>query len=176
MTTKNARSESVSPVDSIHDINLYIVWKSLADVHKRALAEFWLRNKAVPTPAEALRRADEAVCIALDPTGRIAGVTTVYIAPYGDDKLPYWHYRTFVRPDCRLPGLTVRFFRASLKHLKEVASSQPIQPRGLVVFTENRRLKHQGWHKKFIREGMHFIGTTPDGMHIWRHDFKSDNN
>lgn len=59
------------------------------------------------------------VCLTGDAQDRIAGVSTVYIGPFGASKERYWFYRTFVRPDCRVPGLAIRLLRATLVTLMD---------------------------------------------------------
>jgi GNAT superfamily N-acetyltransferase len=158
--------------ETLHGISIHFLWGALDQQRKNELVDFWLQHRAIADVREAKRRTQEVVCLAIDAEDRIAGVSTVYIVPFGPEKTPHWHYRTFVRPDCRLPGIAVRILRASLRCLAQIAASRRGLSAGLVILTENRRLKHPGWHKILIAEGMHYLGVTPDGMDVWKHDFQ----
>jgi hypothetical protein len=158
-------------VETIRGYSVHVVWNSLGPKRRDELVRFWLDHRAIPSVEEAQRRTQEVVCLALDPQDRIAGVSTVYVGPFGPGKKPYWFYRTFVRPDCRVPGLAIRLLRTTLRCLARLATEQAGLPKGMVIITENRRLTHPGWHRKIAAEGMQRLGTTPDGMDVWRRDF-----
>lgn len=165
--------DTTAAIDAIHGISIHAVWGALDQQRKSELVDFWLKHRAIPDAREAARRTQEVVCLALDAEDRIAGVSTVYIGPFGPKKASYWFYRTFIRPDCRKPGLAIRLLRATLQHLAVVAANQPGVSQGLIILTENRRLKHPGWHKKIRAEGMQYLGVTPDGMDVWKRDFQT---
>jgi len=175
MKDPSSKADLSPPVDIIHGIGIHVVWKKLSTQHKQALAGFWLKSGAIQDPREAARRTSEVLCVAIDSSGKIAGVSTVYLAPFGQSKLLYWHYRTFIRKDCRVPGLAVRLLRSSLTYLNQVAATPDNLSNGLVILTENRRLKHPGWHRILAREGMGYLGLTTSGMDVWKYDFASHN-
>ena len=162
------------PAFAIHDHSIFVVRGCLSAPRRQELVQFWLRHGAIANLQEALRRTQEIVCLAVDKQNRISGVSTVYIESFGLEKHPYWFYRTFIRPDCRLPGIAVRIFRATLQCLTTEQCEPDRAPRGLVIVTENRRLTRPGARVMFRAEGLRFLSSTADGMDVWIHDLLTD--
>ena len=153
--------------NTIHGFNINVTWQNVSPTLKQHLVSFWLQNRAISNPEEAMRRTDDVVCVVLDAENNIAGVSSVYLAPFGAQNTPYWFYRTFLRKDARKLGLTDRLFIATYQHL----SAQPSSAQGLIVITENAGLMSRGAKRRFANVGMQYVGLTQQQQDIWKLDF-----
>lgn len=181
-----------SAIEQVHGINIHIVWQVITPQQKQQLVEFWLKNGAIQSQQEAIRRTNEAVCLAFDADGGIAAVTTVYISKLS--KLPhdYYFYRMFIRPDCRLPGLGRRLLGHTYSQLNRQFNAQQMAlasessdskmiglssniPKGLVFITENLKLKQPAVNRALIKRGFKLIGlmdiNTAEEKQVWNQDF-----
>lgn len=151
-----------------------IVWafeQKSADL-RRALINFWLHNGAIADPNEAWRRTFEVGCIAWNKADEIVGVSSFYADRLIHDGHVYWHYRTFVRPDCRLPGLAPQVFQMTFDALSELHAAEPFSPIGIVVVVENPKLEKPSGFRVIERCGMERLGDDQHGKSIWRRCFE----
>lgn len=164
--------DAKSQVDSIHDLTMHIVWAINNPQFKEALVQFWLTHQAIATRAEAEARAPQVVCVALNAQQHIVGVSTAYIAPFGQDNATYYFFRTFIRQDARKLGLALRFVRFTQAHLAQLitdlsAINHPM-PQGMIIVTDNLRLKLGRINRWLSGQGFVLIGETADKKAVWR--------
>ena len=158
-------------VDTIHNLTLHIVWASDCQQLKDALVTFWLENQAIPSRAEALDRTRQVVCVALDQHQQLAGVSTAYIAPFGESLAPYYFFRTFIKADARRLGLALRFVAFTHAHLANVSTDMTPKPKGMVIVTDNLRLKLGRINKWLNAQGFVLLGLTTEQKEVWKVDF-----
>lgn len=159
-------------IDSFEGLSIYLVWQRMSANMQETLSRFWLAQGAIVDLQEALRRTQEAVCLAVDTHGNIAGVSTVYIAPFGVQQQPYYFFRTFIRPDSRKLGLVARLFRHGDTHLAQHFNrADNTSPRGTVIVTDNLRLKHPRAKMMIQAQGFTLLGMTTDKKEVWKKDF-----
>lgn len=160
--------DAKSQVDSIHDLTMHIVWAINNPQFKEALVQFWLTHQAIATRAEAEARAPQVVCVALNAQQHIVGVSTAYIAPFGQDNAPYYFFRTFIRQDARKLGLALRFVMFTRAHLAQLITDLKPRPQGMMIVTDNLRLKLGRINKWLSAQGFVLMGETADKKEIWR--------
>ncbi len=156
-----------SQVDIIHGLSLHIVWANNAPQLKEALVQFWLENKAIPTRDEAEARTQQVVCVALNTKRHIVGVSSAYIAPFGQDKALYYYFRTFIQADARKLGLALRFVVFTRAHLAKVFTDATPKPQGMMIVTDNLRLKLGRINKWLSGQGFVLIGKTAEQKEVW---------
>lgn len=161
----------VLPVEDFEGMSIRTVWGALDEASRSDLVKFWLQQGAITDPAEAARRTGEVVCLVRDAAGQVAGVSSAYLGPLGDQGGTYWFYRTFVRPDCRRFGLAQRVFRATVQCLSRVAADFTPCPLGMAVLTDNLKLDQPSLRKTMLGLGLRRIGSTRDGKGVWKLDF-----
>lgn len=159
---------ATSQIDTIYNLSLYIVWANNNPQLKAALVQFWLENKAISTEAEAEARTAQVVCVALNAQQHIVGVSTVYIAPFGQDNATYYFFRTFIREDARQIGLALRFVKFTLAHLAALITDLTPKPQGMMIVTDNLRLKLGRINKWLSGQGFVLIGKTAEQKEVWR--------
>ena len=134
------------------------------------LVQFWLDEGALPDANAAWARTNEVVCIARDPSGAIASVNTVYLAPLqGADDFHYF-YRMFARPKDRLLELTVRMVRACRTFLEASPLRDP-RARGIVIVAENPKLRAPAGHRLLAGNGWSLLGKNAQGLEVWTKGF-----
>lgn len=160
--------DAKSQVDTIHDLSLHIVWANNNPQLQAALVQFWLENKAIVTRAEAEARISQVVCVALNAQQHIVGVSTVYIAPFRQDNTTYYFFRTFIREDARKLGLALRFVKFTRAHLAKLSTDLTPKPQGMMIVTDNLRLKLRRINKWLSGQGFVLIGKTAEQKEVWR--------
>lgn len=135
---------------------------------RASLIQFWLANGAIADPHEAWRRSFEVAGVARDHSGNIVGVSSVYIDRLPSDGLPYWFYRTFIRPDCRIMGLAPRLFQTTYNGLSRLYRAEPYAPSGIIVILENSKLEGVAGSRIIQRCGLERLDLVLQGRSVWR--------
>jgi hypothetical protein len=135
--------------------------------HIRAeLMRFWSRHGAIADPAAAWKRTFEVACLAVDDSGRIAGVTSVFIdRPEG--AAAFWIYRMFIRPDCRVPGLGMAMAATTARELETRYGGEAGSPAGIWAAIENPKLLSRGGMRAMRRLGFGHAGQDRQGRQVW---------
>lgn len=160
--------DAKSQVDTIHHLSLHIAWANNNPQLKEALVQFWLDNKAIPTRAEAEAQTPQVVCVALNAQQHIVGVSKVYIDTFGENNAPYYFFRTFIRADARRLGLALRFVKFTRAHLANLLTDLTPNPQGMMIVTDNLRLKLGRINKWLSAQGFILIGKTAEQKEVWR--------
>ena len=131
----------------------------------------WARESVV-FGQEAERRVSEVLMVALDPDGRLAGLTTAYLQPNRQLGMDVWYLRGFVSSDNRLANLAVRMLWASRDHLSErfVSGEDPRAP-GIVMIIQNEGLMQYFNRAYWVYSDFYFIGEGEAGAHVRVHYF-----
>lgn len=93
-----------------------VVRGALDNGRSEQIVEFWLEHGVLSEEA-ARERLPEVVCLALDGSGRIVGVNSVYEAMPRPPARPMWVYRSFIAADS--DGLWTEMFTAAFDVLEE---------------------------------------------------------
>jgi hypothetical protein len=160
--------DATSKIDTIHNLSLYIVGANNHPQLKAALVQFWLENKAIASSAEAEARVPQVVCVVLNLQQHIVAVSTVYIAPFGQDNALYYFFRTFIRADARRLGLALRLVKYTRAHLAQLITDIKPKPQGMMIVTDNLRLKLGRINKWLSGQGFVLIGKTAEQKEVWR--------
>jgi hypothetical protein len=134
--------------------------------------EFWTREQAMPDPGEAQRRVHEVLIVALDPTDRLAAVSTVYLQRNPQLGLDLWAFRTFVASEHRMGHLAIRLLWATRDHLRErYVSGEDARAPGMLVEVENDFLQVYYNRAYSVISDFNFIGENERGDHVRVHYF-----
>ncbi len=123
------------------------------------------------TPEIQKKRIDEVVYI-VKKEGKVAGVSTVHLGLAHNTEKEYYFFRTFIRPDIRgqigtgFPDIV----RATNKRMQEV-NEQDHRASGMIVTTENPKLKGPGFRKLFRDGGWIYQGETAQKQDVWLYPY-----
>lgn len=150
---------------------IFWVLDSLSAEMKTELVKFWLVNGAITNPDEAWRRTLEVGCIAYNANDEIVGVSSIYRDRLQAEGSVYWFYRTFIRLDSRVLGLSSRIFDTTFNQLLGMSSRISDAPCGVIVVTENAKLESRSAMQRLQRMGLERLGNDQRGMSVWRKSF-----
>jgi hypothetical protein len=135
------------------------------------IVEVWTRENAMPA-GEAQRRVQEVLMVGLDPSDRIAGVSTVYLAPNPQLGMDLWHYRTFVVAEHRMENLSLNLVWASRDRLRDrFLNGEDTRAPGILTEVENDFLKSYYNTGYWVISDFSFIGESQLGAHVRVHYF-----
>jgi len=136
--------------------------------------DMWVAE-GVLAESEAMRRTREVLYLIREgPTGKLAGVCTVYPGPLGKTGRTYWHFRMFMRSSQRgVSGLPRFVLFASHRYLQENAAAGPGQPSGIIVVAENPAFRKHRFREYAAKQQPPWIlfGTDARGCDIFYRDF-----
>jgi len=133
--------------------------------------ELWAREDAIPE-AEARRRVHEVLMVALDPSDRVAAISTVYLQRNPQLGLDLWYYRTFVGSEHRMSHLAVRMLWATRDHLRErYLSGEDARGPGMIMEVENDFLQAYYNRAFWVISDFDFIGESARSAHVRVHYF-----
>jgi hypothetical protein len=133
--------------------------------------EMWTREDAMPA-AEAQRRVHEVLMVALDPSDRVAGVSTVYLAHNPQLGMDLWYYRTYVVVDHRMENLSLNLLWATRDHLRDrYLSGEETRAPGVLMEVENPFLQNYYNTGYWVISDFSFIGDSELGGHVRVHYF-----
>ena len=128
--------------------------------------ELWAREGAVPA-SEAQRRLGEVLLIALDPAGRLVGLSSAYLQHNPQLRMDLWYYRAFVAAAHRKGNLAVQLALRG-RDLLERNWVEGVDRRGagLVYEVENEGLKRYFNDAVWFPTDVIFIGENARGDHV----------
>jgi hypothetical protein len=162
---------SLNEVCEFNGFRLFWGFGQLTSEMRAELVQFWIANGAITDSFEAWRRTSEVGCVVLNKEGKIVGVNSIYIDRLIADGRSYWFYRTFIRPDCRVMGLTPRIFNVTFDNLSNLSAGKLGAPSGIVFVTENPKLESRAGSRIFQRNGVEPLGINQQGKSVWRKCF-----
>lgn len=150
--------------------------KADAEAHQ-AIFKLWQDNKIVP-PQVAQERVKQVVFMIVSPADEVIGVNTVYVSDFSKTKQKappgnFYFYRMFIRKQDRVPQLSFKTLGLTYDYL----SAFPAKPRpqGLVLVTENPKLKKPGSQRLLQKMGWDVIGRNDNDQIVMKRDFAALN-
>ena len=146
----------IEPILKKNDVDIYWVFGQSSQIFRKKLVEFWIKNKAIDSEAMAWRRAFEVACLAINKSGDIIGVASVYPDTLPGETSSLWFYRTFIEPKSIVTsvanGLLGSLFEETIQGLLKL-SHEAGAPQGLAIVIENQKLNQEGKQKFFEDKG-----------------------
>ena len=131
------------------------------------VVEFWQREGALRSVAEAQRRVSEILLVATHRGGGLAGVSTTYLQGNPQLRADLWHTRVFIAERHRRSHLALALAIGARDGLAErFASGADRRAIGVLFDVESTALKHAGCQAVWPLVGSTFIGLGPDGSHV----------
>lgn len=132
----------------------------------------WGREKALPDPREAERRVNQVLMVALDPSDRVAAVSTVYLERNEQLGMNLWNLRGFVASEHRMGNLATRILWATRDRLREAyESGGHTSAPGVLLEVENQLLMTYFNRGFWVLSDFWFIGESSLGAHVRVHYF-----
>lgn len=165
------------------DVNGYQVvpiYRKPDDAARNAVIKLWHDNKLLSDQKLAEERAKQIVFVIIGPDNELAGVNTVYVSDFS--KMPqvggpagnFYFYRTFIRPQDRVHNMAARVLGMTYDYLNAFPGTTP-RPQGLVLVTENPKLKEPGAQRTLQRMGWDTLGRTATDQIVMKRDFAKIN-
>lgn len=133
--------------------------------------ELWSRENAMPQQ-EARRRVHEVLMVGLEPSDRVAAVSTVYLQRNAQLGIDLWHYRTYVSKENRMANFAIRLLWATRDHLRErYESGVDLRGTGMLMEVENQFLQAYYNTGYWVLSDFWFIGESANGAHLRVHYF-----
>jgi hypothetical protein len=143
------------------------VWGQVAPELADELCAFWIEHKAIANPAAARARAAQAVCVARDGQGGLAGVATAEIKVLPRLRQPLYYYRQFFARALRGQRQELPFYLEAKRILREHNASLP-RPESLGLLLELQNAKIASAYRHAHEPGFEatFIGYSPRGQQL----------
>lgn len=135
------------------------------------LIQFWLTHGAIADQHDCWLRTFDVVCIVVDQHDAIIGVSSVYVDRLIAGGPTYWFYRTFVRPENRVPGLSKSIFLTTYKHLATQYRGEEGAPCGVTAIAENIKFDRPAGARQLQRLGLQRIRADGQGRSVWCRKF-----
>ena len=141
------------------------VWKQITPELKSDLLAMWDESKAMPNPAQAVARAEQAVCIARDEQGKACAVATAVLRVLPRLRQPMYYYRQYFAPELRGQKQTVPFFARAFEILQAYnAGLEKRESLGVLLELENQQLSAR--YTMANGPMTTFIGYSPRGFQL----------
>jgi hypothetical protein len=151
------------------DYLLENVYLRTTEAQRSEMRELWRNEGSGLEGPEAERSSQEAVYMVRNPSGELAGVSTVALIRLKDGRR-FYSCSLFLRPRDRVPYLMINVCDATRNFLRTF--KHPVsQPAGMLNINENPRLMGPGVRKLFARHGYRYWGQTAQGEDVWITDF-----
>jgi hypothetical protein len=110
--------------------------------------------------------------VAGDQEGRLAGVSTAYLARSDQLRAEMWHFRAFVAQAHRQSNIAVTLALTGRDHLKQrFASGADRRGLGIIFEVENKGLQRAFPEAQWMPTDFLFIGEDARGAHVRVHYF-----
>jgi len=155
---------------SIHELELEYVYGNLSQERKEEIFKMWEDHTPLKKEAQ-IKRVEQIVYI-IKKDDHVVGVSTAYLRKPPRREEKYYFFRTFIQPDIR--GVIGAGFpdilRATNQRMQEFNDIEPLAG-GMVVITENPKLKRPGSRKLFRDGGWKYQGQTEKKQDIWFYSY-----
>lgn len=148
-------------------IEILPVWKDLSSEQATELVAFWREQNAIQNEAAAIRRTEQAVCIARDGDGVMCGVATAVIKVLPRLRQPMYYYRQFFAKSLRGQHQELVFFKRAKQILQDYnAGLDKAESLGILLEVENAKIAAA--YKRAHEPGFDatFIGYSPRGLQL----------
>lgn len=146
------------------------VYRNIGPELKEEILRLWLDHRVL-SAEEANRRVSEVFLVIRDAADELIGVTTVYTGNFLGQDNPYYFLRMFIQPTARGVFDLASFASKTTKEALKDCPATGMQPRGVVIVTENPKLWGKGPHKVLERDGWIYLGKGPMGNELWYENF-----
>jgi hypothetical protein len=131
----------------------------------------WVSQGVLPQ-AEARRRADEVMLVAIGDDGRLAGVTTRYLKHNEQLRMDLWYIRAFTASAYRKSAIATALAVRGREWLEQrFVSGQDTRAQGLIYEVESELLKRIFPNAIWQPADVLFIGENAQGAHVRVHYF-----
>jgi hypothetical protein len=131
----------------------------------------WTSEAGLPE-AEARRRVDEVLLVAIDDQGRIAGVTTRYLQRNEQLRMELWHVRVYAAAAHRKSSIATLLAVLGREHLEQrFVSGRDTRAAGLIYEVESELLKRIFPNAVWKPADVLYIGDNERGAHVRVHYF-----
>ena len=143
------------------------VWKHVDELLAAEVIALWERSQALPEPAQAARRARQAVCVARNSRGELCGVGTAVVRVLPQIRQPLYYYRQFFAPEVRGQQQAVPFLNHARDVLEAYNASLPVpESLGVLLELENQELVGRYPRAHEPAADSTFIGYSPRGLQL----------
>jgi hypothetical protein len=140
-------------------------------VSREDVLSLWTRESAVPA-AEAARRIEEVLLVAVERDEGVVGVSSSYLQRNEQLQMDLWYYRAFVARAHRMSSLAVLLALIGRDHLKtQFVTGRDTRAAGVVYEVENEGLKRTFNAALWLPTEFTFIGENARGDHVRVHLF-----
>jgi len=160
-----------SPPSTLHFKNYLLenVYLRTTEPQRSEVIALWQNEEAITDLSEAQRRSHEAVLLIRNPTGELAGLSTVGFVRAPDGRV-FYAYRMFLRRQHRVSFLMVAVILATRDFL-QTFQHPSVQAAGMLHINENPKLMRPGIHRLFEKHDYRYWGTTPQAEDVWVFEF-----
>jgi hypothetical protein len=163
-----ARSVSGPPVEAGYHV---VPFAAQDEVGPDDLIALWTGEGVLPE-AEARRRVDEVLLVAVDDAGKLAGITTRYLQRNEQLRMDLWHIRAFTAEAYRKSSIATALAVRGREHLEEAfVSGRDTRAGGLLYEVESEILKRLFPNAVWKPADVLFIGENEQGAHVRVHFF-----
>jgi hypothetical protein len=131
----------------------------------------WTSEGVLPE-AEARRRVEEVLLVAIGDDGRLAGITTRYLRRNEQLRMDLWHIRAFTAAAYRKSAIATALAVRGREYLEQrFVSGQDTRAAGLIYEVESELLKRLFPNAIWKPADVLFIGENAHGAHVRVHYF-----
>lgn len=135
------------------------------------IVALWTGEGVLPE-AEARRRVDEVMLVAIDGEGRLAGITTRYLQHNEQLRMDLWYIRAFTSQAHRKSAIATAIAVRGREWLEQrFVSGQDTRAQGLIYEVESELLKRIFPNAIWKPADVLFIGENAQGAHVRVHYF-----
>lgn len=161
-----------TPADHRSRFALTRAWPQIAPDDAQDLLTFWAQHGAIPHPDEARARLAQAVLLARDEEGKIAGVCTSYPMTPPQLGQPMYFWRAFIAPQWRATRLIGTLLSRSCDVLGDYSRDNGFPCIGILLELENERFRDAGRKAEWVHPRFTYIGKSPRGLDARAHYFR----
>ena len=142
------------------------VWPEIDEHDTADLMAFWKREGAIPDEAQAKARLKQAVMLARDADGEVAGVCTAMPMTPPQLGQPVYFWRAFVAPKWRATRLIYSLLMDSFDVLDAYARERGFPCIGVILELENTRFGEVFRKAEWSKPHFVYIGKSPRGLDV----------
>jgi hypothetical protein len=155
------------PRNKAAPLQIQTVWKQMTPELKSELLAFWASNNAVKDPERAVRRVEQAVCLARGSDGAISGVATAELRVLPRLLQPMYYFRLFLSKSVRGQGQVIPLYSHAKAALQAYNAALP-EPESIGVLVElESQFLVRFYRNAYVAEAdSTFIGYSPRGLQL----------
>lgn len=164
MTETN--QSDIMPREKKAEFTLSSTWPQISDEDAGNLLAFWKHEGAIPDETQAKARLKQAVLLARDANGEVAGVCTALPMTPPQLGQPVYFWRAFIAPQWRQTRLIYTFLMQSFDHLEAFARERDYPCIGVILELENNRFGEVFRQAEWRKPHFVYIGKSPRGLDV----------